>query len=138
VEILYERIPAEVANLRAQAEALVLECTKATERETLARHYTETLDWFFRRPRFLRNHPFRRQMVSWQRQQFGTIRQALDEREAHFFDRLNAIAEYKTDVDFHYAAQTAMKLWLLVHLPLAVATLLLAAWHLLLVHIYAV
>jgi hypothetical protein len=139
VEILYERIPAEIANLRAQAEALVLECTRATERETLARHYTETLDWFFRRPRFLRNHLFGGKMArAWQRQQFGTIRQYLDGREALFLDRLKTIADYKTDVDFHYAAQTAMKLWLFVHLPLAIATLLLAVWHILLIHIYAV
>jgi hypothetical protein len=139
VEILYERIPAEIANLRAQAESLVLECTKATERETLARHYTETLDWFFRRPRFLRNHLFGGKMArAWQRQQFGTIRRYLDGREAIFLDRLNAIAEYKTDVDFHYAAQTVMKLWLFLHLPLAIGTLLLAVWHILLIHIYAV
>jgi len=138
VEILYERIPAEIANLRGQAEALVLECTKVTGRDTLARHYTETLDWFFRRPRFLRNHVFGGKMArAWQRQQFGAIRQYLDEREARFLDRLTAIAEYKTDVDFHHAAQTMMKLWLFAHLPIAIATLLLAVWHIFLVHVYA-
>ena len=139
VEIIYERIPAEIARLREDAEAFVLDCTKASGRDTLARHYIETLDWFFRRPRFLRNHVFGGTMArAWQRQQFGAIRQYLDEREAQFLERLNALAEHKTDVDFHYAAQTVMKLWLFLHLPLAVITLLLAAWHVLLIHIYAV
>jgi hypothetical protein len=139
IEILYERIPAEIANLHAQAEALVFECTRTTERDTLARHYVESLDWFFRRPRFLRNHLLGGKMArAWQRQQFEAIRQYLDQREAQFLDRLNAIAEYKTDVDFHYAAQTVMKLWLLIHVPLAIATLLLAGWHVFLVQVYAV
>jgi len=139
VEVLYERIPAELALLREQAEAAVLECTQATGRDTLARHYTESLDWFFRQPRFLRNHVFGGKLArAWQRQQFGAIRQYLDQREAQFLDRLTALAEYKTDVDFHHAAQTVMKLWLFIHLPLAIATLLLAMWHVLLIHIYFV
>jgi hypothetical protein len=138
-EILYERIPAELANLRSQAEAAVLECTKTTGRDTLARHYTETLDWFFRRPRFLRNHVFGgKRARAWQRRQFDAIRQYLDKNETQFLDRLTAIAAYKTDVDFHHAAQRVMKLWLFVHLPLATATVLLASWHVLLVHIYSV
>ena len=139
VEIIYERIPAEIARLREEAETLVLNCTKACGRDTLARHYTETIDWFFRRPRFLRNHVFGGKMArAWQRQQLGAIRQYLDEREAQFLDQLNTLAEYKTDVDFHYAAQTVMKLWLFLHLPLAVVTLLLMLWHVILIHIYAV
>jgi hypothetical protein len=139
IEIIYERIPMEIAALRERAEALVIECTKASGRDTLARHYTETLDWFFRRPRFLRNHVFGgRTARAWQRQQFGAIRRYLDEREARFLDRLGALAEHKIDVDFHYAAQTVMKLWLFLHLPLAAATLLLALWHVFLIHVYAV
>jgi hypothetical protein len=137
VEIIYERIPGELANLRAQAEAIVLECTQAAGRDTLGRHYLETLDWFFRRPRFLRSHMLGgKHARAWQRDQCVAVRRYLDEREVTFLDRLAALAEYKVDIDFHYAAQTIMKVWLFVHMPLAVATLLLAGWHILLIHIY--
>ena len=50
---------------------------------------------------------------------------------------LTTLAERKAEIDFHYAAQALMKRWLLLHLPLAAAVVLLALWHILLVHIYA-
>src|SRR4051812_15359069 len=51
-EIIYERIPGEIARLRAEAEAAVLACTAETGSDTLARHYLDSLAWYFRRPRF--------------------------------------------------------------------------------------
>ena len=50
---------------------------------------------------------------------------------------LTALAERKTEVDFHFAAQTLMKRWLLLHVPLTAMVMLLVVWHILLVHIYA-
>lgn len=136
-EIIYERIPFEIANLRAQAEAIVLNCTRETGHDTLARHFLETLAWYFRRPRFFWSHVLvGKQAEAWQRQQFGIARRYLSDAEHKFLDQLAALAAYKHDVDFHYAAQSMMKGWLMFHVPIAVSVMALAIWHIILVHIY--
>ena len=138
-EIIFERIPAEIARLRADAEAAVMACVKETGAETLSRHYLETLHWFFRRPRFFTSHALLggKQARAWVRQQCEPVRRYLGEAERAHLDRLTALAERKLDVDFHYFAQLLMKSWLLLHLPLAAVVVLLAVWHLALIHIYA-
>ncbi len=139
VEVIYERIPAEVAQLREKAESLVMNCTRETGSDTLARHYLETLHWFFRQPRFFANHAFfgGKKARAWYRQQCDAVRLYLNEAERDFLDLLTLLAERKTEVDFHYAAQTLMKRWLLLHVPLTAVVVLLVVWHLLLVHIYS-
>ena len=139
VEIIYERIPAEVAQLREKAEALVLDCTRETNSDTLARHYLETLHWFFCKPRFFANHALSggKKARAWYRQQCDAVRLYLNEAERNFLDRLTLLAERKAEVDFHFAAQTLMKRWLLLHVPLTAAVMLLVVWHIVLVHIYA-
>jgi hypothetical protein len=139
IEVIYERIPAEIAELREKAEGVVLNCTRATGSDTLARHYLETLHWFFRQPRFFANHALfgGKKARAWHRQQCGAVRLYLSESERSFLNLLTLLAERKTEVDFHYAAQTLMKRWLLLHVPLTAIVMLLVAWHILLIHIYA-
>jgi hypothetical protein len=137
LEVIYERIPSELAEIREKAEVLMLACTKETGSDTLAKHYLETLDWFFRRTRFFVNHAFGGQKGSyWVRHQCDTVRRYLNDVEAGYLDKLASLAEIKNKIDFHYAAQGLMKGWLLIHIPLAVAVTLLVLWHVMLVHIY--
>lgn len=139
LEIVYERIPAELSEIRQRAESLVLGCTKETGNEILAQHYLQTLDWFFRRPRFFASHAWGGQKAAyWVRHQCSTVRRYLNEAERGYLDQLSALAELKNRIDLHYAAQSLMKGWLLAHLPLAAAVMVLAAWHVVLVHIYRI
>ena len=138
VEIVYERIPKEIAYLREQAQSVVLACTEATGSDTLGRQYLENVDWFFRRPRFVWNHAFAgNKGRSWVRQQRMTVARYMNDNERVYLDKLFRLATYKNDVDFHYTAQSIMKGWLLIHLPLAAAAMILGIWHVVLVHIYA-
>lgn len=138
VELIFERIPEEVARLREKAEALLRACTAETGSDTLARHYLEQLDWFFRRPRFVLSHACAGEAARhWVRRECGAVSRYLNETERGYLERLTRLADRKVDVDFHYAAQGIMKLWLLIHLPLAAALMVLTAWHILLVHAYA-
>lgn len=137
LEIIYERIPAEIAEMREKAETILLSCTRETGSDTLAKHYLEALDWFFRRPRFFMSHALGGQRGSqWVRHQLATVRRYLDDKERSFLEEIARIAEVKNKVDFHYALQSIMKGWLLVHVPLAVAVIALAGWHVLIVHVY--
>src|ERR1022692_928927 len=139
VEGIYEKIPAVLAQLRGHAETAVLECAQQTGSGILGQYYVETLHWFFQRPRFFWNHALfgGKTARAWVREQCAPVRLYLNEAEQKFLDRLTALAERKAEVDFHYATQALMKRWLLAHLPLAAAVVLLTLWHILLVHIYA-
>jgi len=137
VEVIYERIPAELAQLRVQAEDLIMECARETSQETLASHYFNHFDWFFREPRFYFKHLVGSQEAEqWVRYQCATIKRYLSKEGLIYLDRLEALAETKNDIDFHFAGQGIMKIWLLFHIPLAMGLIILIAWHIFLVHVY--
>lgn len=139
LEIIFERIPAELAETRERAESLVLRCVEEAGNDTLARLYLESLDWFFRKPRFFLNHAFfGKKSEHWVRQRCAAVRNYLTEVERGYLEQLNELARHKARVDFHYAAQLIMKGWLLIHVPLATGVIALALWHVLLVHVYLV
>lgn len=138
LEVIYERIPDELARIREAAEAMIVECTAETGSDTLARHYFETFAWYFRRPRFGPSYLFGGQRgLQWVRQQWQTVGRYLNANESAYLDRLVELGYDKTRLDVHHALQSAMKLWLLAHVPLSAALLVMATWHLILVHVYA-
>ncbi len=138
IEVIYERIPAELATIREEVESLVLECTEETGSDTIARHYLETFRWFFSRPRYIWSHAIgSRKGAHWVRNEVTNLRRYLNDAEQTYLDQLSELAVTKNRIDYHYAAQSIMKMWLLIHLPLAVAVLALAIWHAILVHVYA-
>ena len=138
-EIIYERIPAELARLREEAEGLVLACTEKTASDGLARHYDETLYWYFQRPRFfLSNVLGGMQAQHWLENQAAGVGRYLNATEKEFQERLYACAETKAEVDAQYALQSLMKWWLFFHVPPAAALVVFALWHLIVVNLYAI
>ncbi len=137
-EIIFARIPAELAEIREKAEAEIRACTEETGSDTLARHYMETLNWYFRRPRFFVNNALGGDAGQhWLRNQYRTVNRYLNDAERVYLDRINELAQMKAKIDVHYACQSIMKNWLLVHLPLAAALLGLMFWHIIVVNVYA-
>jgi len=138
IEVIYERIPGIVGDLRAAAEDTVLACTEATGSDTLSRYYLETFHWFFQRPRFVWSHVADADLGDhWIRQQTTIVGRYLDSAERPYLDKLKEIAFLKNKVDFHYAVQSLMKGWLFVHVPVAAAVVIMAIWHLVVVNVYA-
>ena len=137
IEVIWERIPSELARMREQAEELMVRSAAETGNDTLARVYLESFDWFFRRPRFMLNHVWGgRKGSAWIFRSIDTARRYMNEDERKFLDELQHLALLKNRLDFHYVAQGVTKLWLLLHVPLAVAVLALGTWHLVLVNAY--
>lgn len=138
LEVVYERIPAELARLRTRAEEIVVASTAETTSDTLARHYFESFSWYFRRPRFTVSYLFGgNRGMHWVRHQRITVGRYLSESERPFLDELTELSYTKTRLDMHYAMQSAMKAWLLLHVPLSAALVLLSLWHMILVQVYA-
>jgi hypothetical protein len=137
-EVVYERIPTEIAALVERAEALVEKAARDTGSDTLGRYYTESLHWFFRRPRFLLSHLFGSgRSARWVRAHAQAARRYLNDAERGVLDQIEQLALRKAQLDAHYALQSVLKLWLFVHVPGAVFLVGLACWHLLVVHVYA-
>lgn len=137
-EIIYERIPAEIARLRENAERAVLEAAEASGHDTLGRYYVETLAWYFARPRFVASHFLASGRARfWLRRRIDTLVQHAGPAERPHLDRLAELAWAKTAIDVQYALQTLLKGWTMIHVPLAASMLVFAAWHVILVHVYA-
>lgn len=138
IEVIYERIPAELGEIREKVEGLTLECTEKSGSDTVAQHYIGTLNWYFRRPRFRISHLVGGDAAGhWLRGPGSAARRYLNDVEKEYFDQILELASLKVLVDRHYACQDLMKKWLLVHVPLSMAVILLSIWHLLLVNVYA-
>jgi len=136
-EIIYSQIPEAMYQIKYEAESLILNVNKNTGSDTLARHYLETLKWFFQKPRFIPNHLFGgRSAEHWLVQQFVTVNRYLDINEKEYSAQLEVLARKKLDLDYSYAVQGLMKTWLLLHIPLSAALIVVSLWHLLLVNIY--
>lgn len=136
-EIIYERIPSELADLREQVEQLVLKAVKELGSDTLGRYYTESLEWFFWKPRFLAGHLLGSgRSASWIRGRITALRRYLSDPERVYLDQIEQLALRKSRLDAHYALQSMLKMWLFIHVPAALLLVLLACWHLLVVNIY--
>ncbi len=137
-QVIFDRIPAELAQLREEAEKLVLEAARETASQTLSRYYAESLHWFFQRPRFTLSHLLGTgRSEGWIQTRMFVLEKFMSVSESVYLKRLEAIALRKNGLDAHYAMQGALKLWLFVHVPAAVLLVLLACWHLIVVNIYA-
>ena len=138
-EIIYERIPEEIAGIKEEVESLILKCTEETGTRTLADHFLETLNWYFQKPRFFINNIFGSNISQhWERQQCMILERFLSEKERVYLDQFYTLAEKKRKIDFHYALQTMLKTWLLVHIPLAAAVMTMVFWHLILILVFFV
>lgn len=137
-ELIYERIPAQVAKLRAAAEQTLMDAAGAAGHETLSAYYAQTLAWYFERPRFAISHVLGGDRAeSWERHRLAAIEKLLAAEERTHLAALRELCRRKRAVDAQYALQTLLRAWTVVHVPAAAAFLVLAAWHSLIVHVYA-
>jgi hypothetical protein len=137
VPVIYERIGAEIARLRHEAERLVVECTRQTRSQTLAEHYVATLAWYFARPRFFLGCLLGRDSGRyWIRVRCDLVARYLNTAEREFLQGIRELGMKKETMDVHYAKQKVLKHWLSVHVPLTVSLLVIALWHLVVVRIY--
>jgi hypothetical protein len=137
-EIIFERVPSAVAEMRERALELATETADKFESETLFRFYSESLDWYFRRPRFLFNHVIGGRLAEhWLETRFEALNRYCSGDELKCIARIEDIAYKKSRVDRQYAHQLILKSWLLLHVPAVSGLVLLVLWHILLVNIYA-
>ena len=136
-EVIYDRIPANIYRIREQAKHHIASAAQESGNETLPREYSESLAWFFAKPRFFLSHVTGSgKPNAWRLRKETSLKPFLTEQEAVHFNQVMLLVEYKNQIDAHYSNQRLLKFWLFLHLPIAAMLLIFVGWHVLLVHLY--
>lgn len=129
-EVIFERIPTFISQIREEAEELILQSAQETQSSTISDFYMEHLSPFFDGPKNRLRH-----VMAAARSRFAMLNEInnmqryLNQQESDCADRLRELVEKKDELDFHYSLNLALKAWLLVHVPLTYGLLMLAVLH---------
>jgi hypothetical protein len=137
-EVLFERIPAIRRQLQAQAEKLALQSVGESNSSTIADFYLRELKGFFDGPRNGFSHlsedasPVNRILIK-----ISDVNRYLNEKERATLETIAALVRQKDGLDYHYAQQLLLKLWLFAHIPLTYSLLLFTLVHIVLVYAFS-
>jgi len=136
-EVLFERIPYFIRQTRLRAEKLTVDSVASTDTTTLADYYADYLTDYFDGPRHLPHHLAQSDRpVAHLLEELRSRRRYFHEESQHFVDDLLELIRAKAALDYQYAMQGVLKLWLFVHLPLTYVLMLLVIVHMVLVHTF--
>lgn len=134
-EYIFERIPVERRALMLEAKQIVLQASEKSD--TLTDFYTVRLLPFFTQSRSLwylafPNGRLRRNLM----QDLRKLDRYLAPELRPLAMSLGRLVQKKDDMDFHFALQGKLKLWLFFHIGCTYALLVLAALHTVLAHAF--
>lgn len=136
-DVLFERIPNLRKQVRERAEKLIVQSVAETDVTTLANFYRDRLNVFFS------TNPVWAHVIQSKRglhslvEDLKAINRYLDSREKEIGGELVELVETKDSLDYHYAMQGLLKIWLFVHIPATYVMLLMVALHVWLVYAFA-
>ena len=127
VEVLYERIPELIVELREQANTVIQTCT-----EPVKEFYRKEVALALARPqpRFIYYLDITGGIHT-RIKQFDYLRGLLPAEEKAKLDQLQGFYKTKLEIDAHYTLQRTLRWWLFLHVPLSLVVLVLLAIHLL-------
>ena len=136
--LLYERIPAHRWRIQHNVEQLIRKAESESESSTLGDFYVQRLRAFFARvPSAISA------LVSAERglhallAEMNALDRYLNQQERNIANEIRDWIETKQNLDFQYAAQRLLKLWLFVHIPMTYSLILLGAAHGIIAMLYA-
>jgi hypothetical protein len=136
-EVIFERIPVFIAELRKEAEDLVLQSARETKSSTIRNFYLRHLSGFFSGPRNRLRHLFASRRPRFRlMNEIDNMERYLNRQEFQYAENLRDLVNKKDELDFYYALSLALKAWLLVHVPLTYSLLILAILHLVVVYAF--
>lgn len=128
--LLYERMPAFRLRIQREVEALVRQAEVETESSTLSNFYVQYLrDFFTEKPSAF--YALGRAGRKWHTlyAETSALDRYLNEREKAIASEIRDWLETKRNLDFQYASQRLLKLWLFVHIPFTYSLILLGLAH---------
>jgi len=135
--VLYERIPGFGAQLLREVEELVMVAASEHNSTTIPEFYQSQLRAFFLKPRNFWAHVLQSSVPLHRLdRQMEAVKRYLDTNEKEIMQGIAQRVEAKNGLDYQYAAQSLLKRWLFVHIPLTYGMLLLAIAHVVLVYAF--
>jgi hypothetical protein len=135
-EVIFERIPAIRAALREEAETLVF--GSALKSTTVAELYVRELSGFFAKAQFFWPHLVdSRAPLNAIVREIDEVRPFVNEQERPSLEKLIELVRRKDGLDYHYALQLALKIWLFVHLPFTYGLMIFSVAHLIVVFAFS-
>jgi hypothetical protein len=135
-EVIFERIPAIRSALREEAEKLVF--GGALKSTTVAELYVRQLSGFFARPQYFWPHLVdSRAPLNAIVREIDEVRPFVNEQERPSLEKLADLVRRKDGLDYHYALQLALKIWLFVHLPFTYGLMIFSIAHLIVVYAFS-
>jgi hypothetical protein len=131
-EVIYERIPDFIAELRGKSEKLLQTCADPVKdfyRKNLAVALADV------QPRFIYYFDITGGIQS-RLKGFDYLRRFLPAQEKEKLDRLESYYRTKLEIDAHYTLQKTLRWWMYTHVPLSLVLLILIAYHLFAVWYY--
>lgn len=126
IEVLYDRIPELIAEIRERAEQLV-----AASAEPVREFYRRNVAPALHGPQVRLVYYFDiTGGIRTQTRQFEYLRKLLDGEEQRRFAELEEYYRAKLEIDAHYTLQRALRWWLYLHVPPSLALLALIGLHL--------
>ena len=129
IEVLYERIPELVREIRAKAEALVATCTEPVQ-ALYRRSVAPALAGPERRLGFFLNITGGR---SDDLRQLEFLQGLLEAEEKEKLEQLARLYRSKRQIDAHFTLQRVLRWWLYAHVPVSIVV-----WVLLILHLFTV
>ena len=137
-EVLFERIPSIRRQLQERAEALALTSLAQVQSSTVADFYARELKNFFEGSRNVGLHLLEvRSPLNRLLNKITDLNRYLNEQERTTLDQIAGLVRQKDGLDYHYALQLLLKVWLFVHIPLTYSLLLYTLAHVVLVFAFS-
>ncbi len=134
----HERIPAYRLHIQHNVEALIRKAESETESSTLGDFYVQRLrDFFARVPAAFYALSGAGRGLHTLLAEMEALDRYLNEQEKTIARDIRDWIETKQNLDFQYAAQRLLRLWLFVHIPLTYSLILLGVAHGIVATLYA-
>lgn len=137
-ETPYERIPYVRRSLREEAEALVLAGVDGQTSSVVADFYTDRLGMFFTRSCNWWGHLRQsRAPQAAHLSQFDELQRYAKKGERELLDKLSGLVTQKHMLDYQYSLQSALRLWLFIHIPLSYSLLIFSVLHIIVIYAFS-
>lgn len=136
--IIFERIPGFRAQLADEAEALAIGSVNEEKSLSISNLYINTLHEFFRRPANILAHLGTSQRALARiNSEIDALNQYLDTSGKERLAQIKDLVQAKDNLDYQYALQGMLKVWLFVHVPATYGLIVLVAAHVAIVYAFS-
>lgn len=137
-ELIFERLPIYVRQVRESAEELVIRSGEESRSSSIADFYTDRLHDYFARPRNFWFHNLEsNRPLNGLLGEAAVLQRYLSGNEQSILNEMTELIRIKDQLDYQHALQAVLKRWFFLHVPLTYCLLAVAFFHVLIVYAFS-